>query len=86
MNIYRCKGVVHSADAPHRRAVLQVVGKRVDISLEDAWGDRTPRTRIVALGAHLTLDHAALREKFDRCRAPRDWLDVAEEVVFGFRT
>ena len=33
-----------------RRAVLQVVGRRVDISLEDEWEERTPRTRIVAIG------------------------------------
>jgi G3E family GTPase len=70
VNIYRCKGVVHSAEAPHRRAVLQVVGKRVDISLEDDWSSCAPRTRIVAIGAHRTLDDATLRESFDRCRAP----------------
>src|SRR5208337_1628678 len=29
--VYRAKGVVYNADAPHRRAVLQVVGRRVDI-------------------------------------------------------
>ena len=69
VNVYRCKGIVHSAEAPHRRAVLQVVGKRVDISLEDAWGDRRPRTRIVAIGAHRTLETDALRERFDRCKA-----------------
>lgn len=68
VHIYRCKGVVHSAEAPHRRAVLQVVGKRVDISLEDAWGGRPPRTRIVVIGAHRTLDSETLRERFDRCK------------------
>jgi hypothetical protein len=52
---------------PERRAVLQVVGKRVDISLEDEWGNRPPHTRIVAIGAHDTVDGEALRERFDRC-------------------
>jgi hypothetical protein len=33
------------------RAVLQVVGRRVDITLENEWGDRTPRTQIVVVGA-----------------------------------
>ena len=69
MNIYRCKGVIHSADAPDRRAVLQVVGKRVDISFGNDWGDNAPRTRIVAIGAHGTLDGASLRKKFDACIA-----------------
>ena len=68
VNIYRCKGVVHNVEAPHRRAVLQVVGKRVDISLEREWGDSSPRTRIVAIGAHGTLDSETLREGFDLCR------------------
>ena len=67
-NIYRCKGVIHSADSPTRRAVLQVVGKRVDLTLENDWGGRTPRTQIVAIGAHGTLDGAALKEALDRCR------------------
>ena len=66
-SIYRCKGVIHSVDAPARRAVLQVVGKRVDLTLEHEWGDRTPRTQIVAIGAYGTMDGAALRETFDRC-------------------
>ena len=67
VNIYRCKGVVHSAEAPHRRAVLQVVGKRVDISLEDVWGDRPPRTQIVAIGAAGSIDTRLLEETFAAC-------------------
>ena len=67
VNIYRCKGIIHNADSPERRAVLQVVGKRVEIALEDVWGERTPRTRIVAIGAHGTVDGQALRERLDRC-------------------
>ena len=67
VSIYRCKGVVRSAEAPDRRAVLQVVGKRVDIWLEDAWGNCPPRTRIVAIGADRALGDATLRETFDHC-------------------
>ena len=46
----RAKGVVYTSDAPERRAILQVVGKRVDISLEDEWGERPRRTQIVLIG------------------------------------
>src|SRR5262245_22752585 len=49
--IYRAKGVIDTIEAPGRRAVLQVVGKRVDISLADEWGARNPRTQIVAIGS-----------------------------------
>ena len=68
-SIYRCKGVIHNTDVPKRRAILQVVGKRVDISLGDEWGDHPIRTSIVAIGAHGTIDDALLREKFDACIA-----------------
>ena len=67
-SVYRCKGVVHTAEEPGRRVILQVVGKRVDIAVGDAWNGREPRTRIIAIGAHDGVDGAALREVFDRCR------------------
>ena len=67
--IYRCKGVIHSTDAPERRSVLQVVGKRVDLALESEWGDRIPRTQIVAIGAEGAVDGEALRDRFDLCVA-----------------
>jgi hypothetical protein len=39
----------------------------VDISLEKAWGDRTPRTQIVAIGAPEAIDQEALRDRFEQC-------------------
>lgn len=66
VSIYRAKGVVRSTDAPNRRAVLQVVGRRVDISLGEPWGDSAPRTRIVAIGAPGSTDESVLRQLFDR--------------------
>ena len=72
-NIYRCKGVVHTAEEPGRRVILQVVGKRVDIAVAGEWNGAQPRTRIVAIGAHDGANAAALHEVFDRCHdaAPR---------------
>ena len=69
VTIYRCKGVIYGAESPERRTVLQVVGKRVDLSPESAWGERAPRTQIVAIGARGTLDHTALQKKFEACIA-----------------
>ena len=65
--IYRAKGVVRAVEAPERRAILQVVGRRVDIALDDEWGTRPPRTRIVAIGAAGAMDAAGLGAVFDRC-------------------
>ena len=63
----RAKGVVYSSDAPKRRAVLQVVGRRVDISLQEDWGERAPRTQIVAIGAAGSIDASLLEKAFASC-------------------
>ena len=68
-NIYRAKGVIYSSDAPERRAVLQVVGKRVDISLQDGWGERTPRTRIVTIGSPEGIERSGLQDRLEQCLA-----------------
>jgi G3E family GTPase len=65
--VYRAKGVVYTTDAPQRRAVLQVVGRRVDISLQDEWGQRAPRTQIVAIGAAGGIDASLLQQKVASC-------------------
>jgi G3E family GTPase len=65
--IYRAKGVIYTADAPQHRAVLQVVGRRVDISLMDRWGERTPRTQIVAIGAPGAIDEQELQARLEQC-------------------
>ena len=66
-SIYRCKGVIFCSDAPDLRVVLQVVGKRVDIFIEDAWGELTPVTRIVAIGSSGGVDADLLQRSFDSC-------------------
>jgi G3E family GTPase len=65
--IYRAKGVVYTTDAPQRRVVLQVIGRRVDISLQDEWGQREPRTQIVAIGAAGSIDAGLLEKTFASC-------------------
>ena len=66
-NIYRCKGVVYAAESPERRAVLQVVGRRSDVSLDEDWGDTQPRTQIVAIGALGSIDPDKLSAEFNAC-------------------
>jgi G3E family GTPase len=68
--VYRAKGVIYSSDAPMRRAVLQVVGKRVELSLQGEWGRRVPRTQIVVIGAAGGIDGAHLRDQFQKAVAP----------------
>jgi G3E family GTPase len=66
-SVYRAKGVIHSSEVPERRAVVQVVGRRVDISLQDEWGPRIPRTQIVAIGAAGSIDAGLLEQTFASC-------------------
>lgn len=49
------------------RVVLQVVGRRVDVSLQDAWDQRPPRTQIVAIGAAGSIDARLLEKTFSSC-------------------
>ena len=77
-NIYRVKGIVFALEYSSRRVVLQVVGRRVDISLEDDWGDRIPRTQVVVIGATSCIDEDELQQKFDRC--VRNNLEVHDMV------
>jgi len=65
--VYRAKGLVYAADAPKRRAVLQVVGRRVDISIDEEWGFRQPRTRIVVIGSAGGIDAGLLEKTFASC-------------------
>jgi G3E family GTPase len=65
--IYRAKGVIYTRDVPQRRAVLQVVGRRVDISVQDTWGRRPPRTQIVTIGAAGGIDPGLLENLLTSC-------------------
>jgi len=47
--------------------VLQVVGRRVDVSLQESWGAREPRTQIVAIGAAGSIDRGSLEKTFASC-------------------
>ena len=66
-SFYRCKGIVHAADCLDKRLALQAVGRRTEITELDAWGERVPRSRIVAIGVSM---HAqGLGAMFDACLA-----------------
>jgi G3E family GTPase len=47
--ILRAKGIVRFADAPDRRSILHVVGRRLEIADGGPWGD-TGGSRLVMLG------------------------------------
>ena len=81
--VYRAKGVIYTIDAPQRRAVLQVVGRRVDISIHDGWGHRAPRTQITAIGAAGSIDANLLEGTFASCISPAGGAAEREAGVLG---
>ncbi len=66
-NIYRCKGIIYSAEEPKRRAILQVVGRRTSVTLLDEWEKQVPKTQIVAIAANGSIKGKELKELFDAC-------------------
>lgn len=67
--IFRAKGLLYLAEIPQRRAVLQAVGYRVNVTLGEPWGDAQPRSQLVFLSTPGGVDTAALQAAFDSCLA-----------------
>ncbi|MGQ9926987.1 MAG: CobW family GTP-binding protein [Chloroflexaceae bacterium] len=67
--IFRAKGLIYLAEVPQRRAILQAVGHRVNVTLSEPWGELAPRTQLVFLSTPGDLDAAALQTAFDACLA-----------------
>ena len=68
LSIYRAKGFFFLADEPDRRAVLQVVGKRVELKLED-WEHDSHVSQFVVIGTHGDVHSDELQALLDACLA-----------------
>jgi G3E family GTPase len=66
--IYRAKGIVYLKEAPERKALMQVVGRRATLTIGEPWQAQKPRTQIVVIGSHGGVDGEALQKLFDACR------------------
>ena len=64
-SVYRCKGIVFTDDAPDQPFVLQVVGRRAQLSKLDRLAAHTSRTEIVAIGRRI--DSEELHRLFSAC-------------------
>lgn len=68
LSIYRAKGLFFLADEPDRRAVLHIVGKRVELKLEH-WDKDSQHSQFVAIGTHGNIIPADLQALLDGCLA-----------------
>lgn len=65
-SIYRAKGFVYLSDAPSRRGLLQLTGRRVRLSLGDYWRkDEVPNNEIVLIGSAGGVDAQDLKRRFE---------------------
>ena len=71
-DVFRIKGIVELTNRPGDRAILQVVGRRAELYLDEPWGDVTPHSEIVVIGKEGSLDPQRLRALFDDCVRSRD--------------
>jgi len=49
-DVIRAKGILRLADAPERRTVFQLAGKRWSLRPGAPWGEQAPGTRLVLIG------------------------------------
>jgi G3E family GTPase len=84
--LYRAKGLLYLADDPTRRGVLQVAGTRITLTMDDAWQTAQPHTQIVGIGAPDSFDAAALDALWESCRADRQPISIADQIVSGALT
>lgn len=80
VTIFRAKGFAYLADVPERKAVLQVVGRRVTLTMGDLWSDQVPFTQIVVIGTHDGVDAAVLQAHFEKTLAANAPVSVTQKL------
>lgn len=63
-SVFRLKGILYTQDEPETRLVLHVVGRRVTLTREGAWGAALPNSHIVAIGKGGGVDNTELDALF----------------------
>ncbi len=70
--VYRVKGVISLASSPGARALVQGVGRRLDLEPLRESPDKGSRSRLVVIGAAGSLDAERLEAAFAGCRVSVD--------------
>lgn len=61
--IYRLKGILYTHDHPEQQVIVQMVGRRVTLTVGEAWGTGIiPSSQIVAIGTQGGVDRPMLDE------------------------
>jgi len=70
--VYRAKGFIYAAEKPHRRLVLQFVGRRATIAVDQPWEARKPQTRLVFIAGSGTCKVSAIEQALNACQIQRN--------------
>jgi len=69
-SIYRAKGIFFLVEQPDRKGILQVVGKRVSLTLlGEYWGEEMPYSQMVVIGFAGGVDADDLNQHIEACLA-----------------
>ncbi|MDX8530821.1 GTP-binding protein [Mesorhizobium sp. VK25A] len=63
--VYRVKGILHLAERPQTRCILQAAGRRASITVGRPWADEPPGSRIVFIAAKGALDRSLIERWLD---------------------
>jgi G3E family GTPase len=67
--IFRAKGVLWIAEKPERRALLHLVGSRVQLTFGEPWGDTPPQSQLIGIGLPEAVNVDDLTQRFAACLA-----------------
>ena len=79
--IYRAKGFVYIRDYPDSRFILQIVGRRGTIMIDEPWGDQKPGTQMVVIGSAGGIDPKALTALFEEAIATKTKKSRAQQIL-----
>jgi G3E family GTPase len=65
--IFRAKGVLWIAEKPERRALLHLVGSRVQLTFGEPWGDTPPQSQLIGIGLPEAVNPDDLTQRLDAC-------------------
>ena len=65
--IYRAKGVIFLHEVPEQQGILQIVGRRVSLTMGNSWDDKTPHSEIVFIGSEHAINSDELGAKLENC-------------------
>ncbi|HEU4326699.1 MAG TPA: GTP-binding protein [Roseiflexaceae bacterium] len=64
--VFRAKGVLALTTPADRRAILQLVGRRITLTPGEPWSDAIPQTQLILIGGP-DLETQPLHQLFDEC-------------------